>query len=125
MNVKPLRYVDADDWRVAAACHGHSDLFFPPDESESRLERRDREASAKAICGGCEVQTFCLDEAIADRERHGIWGGLNDRERRAVAARRSEQRTDGRSPQDTAGPGRLARLPAVVVQGRRSSPAGG
>ena len=36
---------------------------------------------AKAICSRCEVQRHCLDMAVRSAERHGIWGGLTERER--------------------------------------------
>jgi WhiB family redox-sensing transcriptional regulator len=103
-------------WLLAANCRGRTDLFFAPDETESRRERRRREAQAKAVCEECAVRQACLDEALAADERFGIWGGLTERERRA--AKRSGS---GSTQQDIAGPGRLARLPAVVVQGRLMS----
>jgi WhiB family redox-sensing transcriptional regulator len=107
------------DWLLAAACRGHTDLFFAPDDSESRSERRRRESRAKAVCQTCEVRGECLEEALKHDERFGIWGGLTERERRALRRSRPDEET---SPQDiAAGPGRLARLPAVVVQGRAMS----
>lgn len=39
---------------------------------------------AKLICAACEVQAQCLDYALANRESHGIFGGLSRRERRAL-----------------------------------------
>ena len=106
------------DWVLDAACRGAIELFFAPDDSETRAERRRREARAKTVCEACGVRVECLEEAIAHDEQFGIWGGLTERERRAL--RRA--RLDGASPQDiAAGPGRLARLPAVVVQGRAMS----
>ena len=107
--------IDPDVWTLEAACLGRTELFFAPDESESRGSRRHREALAKEVCGVCVVRVECLDEAIRGDERFGIWGGLTERERRAL------RRTARNSPQDIAGPGRLARLPAVVVQGRPMS----
>ncbi len=109
---------DPEDWVVAAACRGRTDLFFAPDTSESRAERADRERSAKEVCRGCAVRAECLEESLSSQERFGIWGGLTERERRALARDRDD------SPQDIAGPGRLARLPAVVVQGRSMSSPG-
>lgn len=109
-------FVDPDDWALHAACRGRSDLFFSPDAQESRSERREREAEAKAICEDCRVRVECLDQAVASGERFGIWGGLNPRERRS-----SSRGIPHPSPQDIAGPGRLARLPAVVVRGRTMS----
>lgn len=112
-------FVDPDDWTLHAACRGRGDLFFAPDGQESRAERREREAEAKVVCGGCRVRVECLDEAIRSDERFGIWGGLNARERRSAS-----RGIPNPSPQDIAGPGRFARLPAVVVRGRSMSPGG-
>lgn len=107
--------LDHDDWVLSAACRGRTDLFFAPDDSETRSARRRREAEAKSVCGVCEVRAACLTEALESDERFGIWGGLTERERRSLG------RSTKISPQDIAGPGRLARLPAVVVQGRAMS----
>ena len=52
--------------------------------SETRPEREAREGRAKAICGDCPVQVECLDYAVRIREPHGIWGGLNETERRLL-----------------------------------------
>ena len=73
------------DWTMSAACRGaHRDAFYPPNTVERREERLDREAVAKRICAGCAVQTECLDRALRNHEMHGIWGGLNEEERRAL-----------------------------------------
>src|SRR5438067_53104 len=109
--------VDNDIWVLSANCRGRTRLFFAPDDSESRSDRRRREAEAKMVCQDCVVRLECLQEALEADERFGIWGGLTERERRA--ARRAHPANA--SPQDIAGPGRLARLPAVVVQGRPMS----
>ena len=104
-----------EDWMLAAECRGRPDLFFAPDDTETRSERRRREAAAKSVCARCGVRTECLMDALDFDERFGIWGGLTERERRSL------RRANKVSPQDIAGPGRLARLPAVVVQGRAMS----
>lgn len=109
-------FVDPETWTLAARCLGRTELFFAPDESESRVERRYRESQAKAVCQECAVRPECLSEALSADERFGIWGGLTERERRAA------RRNTARSPQGIGGPGRPARLPAVVVQGRPMSP---
>lgn len=105
----------AEHWILQAACRGRTELFFAPDDSETRSERRRREAQAKLVCADCVVRYDCLTEALDQDEQFGIWGGYTERERRAF--RRSKKS----SPQDIAGPGRLARLPAVVVQGQAMS----
>ena len=45
-------------------------------------------AAAKAVCQGCVVRDDCLDYALATVERHGIWGGLTEKDRREVAKQR-------------------------------------
>jgi len=77
-------------WQVRAACRGpESAVFFPPASGERRDERDEREAKAKAICATCHVRTDCLDYALTIREPHGIWGGLNEFERRELIAERA------------------------------------
>jgi WhiB family redox-sensing transcriptional regulator len=81
----------ADDlWQEKAACRGpHSAIFFPPAQFERKDEKEEREIRAKAICASCSVRQPCLEFAIRIREPHGIWGGLNELERKQVVARRA------------------------------------
>ncbi|HEX9682272.1 MAG TPA: WhiB family transcriptional regulator [Acidimicrobiales bacterium] len=73
------------DWQARGACRGpQADVFFPPVATERRSEKAERERQAKAICAGCEVRKECLDFALEIREQHGIWGGLNEAERKAL-----------------------------------------
>ncbi|WP_420451610.1 WhiB family transcriptional regulator [Ilumatobacter sp.] len=75
------------DWRDSAACAGRlSSTFYPPPRSEDKFTRRQRESRAKAVCATCAVRDDCLDHAISNDERYGIWGGLNGRERRRLVA---------------------------------------
>lgn len=72
------------DWQHRAACRGpHSAVFFPPSHFERKDEKVERETRAKDICGMCAVREPCLDYAVSIKEPHGIWGGLNELERRA------------------------------------------
>jgi len=43
---------------------------------------------AKALCGGCGVRTECLAYALDQRIEFGVWGGMTERERRALLRRR-------------------------------------
>jgi WhiB family redox-sensing transcriptional regulator len=43
---------------------------------------------AKAVCMGCPVRTECLADALDNRTEFGIWGGMTERERRALLRRR-------------------------------------
>jgi WhiB family redox-sensing transcriptional regulator len=59
-------------------------VFFPPPHFERKVERAERERRAKEICADCPVTKECLDYALSIKEPHGIWGGLNEAERRAL-----------------------------------------
>jgi WhiB family redox-sensing transcriptional regulator len=53
--------------------------FFPEKGGSTR--------DAKKICTGCEVRGECLEYALSNDERFGIWGGLSERERRKLRKR--------------------------------------
>jgi len=66
----------AGDWPERALCaEADPELFYP--------EARETAPEAKSICRVCEVRADCLAAALANREPHGIWGGLTYRERLA------------------------------------------
>ena len=76
-------------WQVRAACRGpHADVFFPPPSFERKEDKLEREGRAKAICDECSVIGECRDYALEIREQHGIWGGLNELERREILSQR-------------------------------------
>ena len=65
------------DWKSKANCMGvDPDLFFP--------ERGMSTREAKEVCRGCVVREDCLEYALANGEKFGIWGGLSERERRRI-----------------------------------------
>ncbi|HET6875475.1 MAG TPA: WhiB family transcriptional regulator [Acidimicrobiales bacterium] len=73
-------------WQEKAACRGpHTGLFFPPSHFERKDDKEARESQAKSICATCPVRKPCLAYALRIREPHGIWGGLNEVERRALS----------------------------------------
>jgi WhiB family redox-sensing transcriptional regulator len=77
-------------WQAKAACRGpQAAVFFPPPQFERKADRIERERRAKAICAGCPVETDCLSYSIQIGESHGIWGGLNESERRSLESQRS------------------------------------
>ncbi|MGH9300649.1 MAG: WhiB family transcriptional regulator [Acidimicrobiales bacterium] len=77
-------------WQDRAACRGpQAAVFFPPSHFERKEYKASRENKAKAICFSCPVRADCLDYALAIREPHGIWGGLNETERKARLAKQA------------------------------------
>jgi WhiB family redox-sensing transcriptional regulator len=73
--------VDQLLWQDYANCRGaDADLFFPERGASTRR--------AKSICGACEVRIDCLEYAIVNGEKFGIWGGMSERERRRVRRER-------------------------------------
>jgi WhiB family redox-sensing transcriptional regulator len=62
------------DWQEYGNCVGlNPEIFFP--------ERGDTTVQAKEVCHGCVVRDECLEYAVV-HEKFGIWGGMNERERR-------------------------------------------
>jgi WhiB family redox-sensing transcriptional regulator len=72
---------DADlnslSWQGDALCsQTDPEAFFPEKGGSTR--------DAKRICGQCNVKSECLEYALKNDERFGIWGGLSERERRRL-----------------------------------------
>lgn len=73
---------------MKAACRGpQAEAFFPPSHFERKDEKLEREDRAKEICMACSVREPCLSYAIRIHEPHGIWGGLNELERKQLGSR--------------------------------------
>lgn len=81
LGVPGVRKINEDDealaWQTDALCAQTDPEAFFPEKGGSTRE-------AKRICDGCEVRSECLDYALANDERFGIWGGLSERERRKL-----------------------------------------
>ena len=93
------------DWGALAACKNAEDpdRFFPPEEEEpdwrdlASCTEVDPEAffpekggstrAAKKMCAGCAVRAFCLEFALENDERFGVWGGMSERWSAARSAR--------------------------------------
>ena len=64
-------------WQTDALCsQTDPEAFFPEKGGSTR--------DAKRICEGCDVRAQCLEYALENDERFGIWGGLSERERRKL-----------------------------------------
>jgi WhiB family redox-sensing transcriptional regulator len=87
--------VARSSWWERAACRGQdAAYFFAPSWFEKRAEKLAREAVAKAICARCPVREPCLEFALARRDPHGVWGGMNEMERRELLRRRDADRLE-------------------------------
>ena len=69
--------VETDQWQDRALCAQTDPEAFFPEKGGSTRE-------AKRVCRSCDVRTECLEFALENDERFGIWGGLSERERRRV-----------------------------------------
>jgi WhiB family transcriptional regulator, redox-sensing transcriptional regulator len=68
------------EWQERALCAQTDPEAFFPEKGGSTRE-------AKRVCLSCEVRVECLEYALSNDERFGIWGGLSERERRRVKKR--------------------------------------
>ena len=70
------------DWPTMAACrNGDPDALFVQGAEQN---------VAKRICRGCPVRYECLADALDNRIEFGVWGGMTERERRALLRRRPD-----------------------------------
>lgn len=72
-----------DGWRLDALCAETDPEAFFPEKGGSTRE-------AKRVCTGCAVRAECLESALTNDERFGIWGGLSERERRRLRLQRRD-----------------------------------
>jgi WhiB family transcriptional regulator, redox-sensing transcriptional regulator len=69
-----------EDWSARASCRTTDpDALFVQGAAQNR---------AKALCLGCVVRTECLADALDNQVEFGVWGGMTERERRALLRRR-------------------------------------
>jgi WhiB family redox-sensing transcriptional regulator len=73
------------DWRAFGACaDSDPELFFPSGTSRNAVLQAEQ---AKLICRACSVQEKCRDYAVATEQDSGVWGGLSERELKALRRR--------------------------------------
>ncbi len=74
--------IDPQAWTAVSACRdADPDELFVTGAAQNR---------AKAVCMGCPVRTECLSDALDNRVEFGVWGGMTERERRALLRRRPD-----------------------------------
>lgn len=70
-----LAIAERPAWHASAACRGKGpEIFY--------AERGDDTRPAKDMCAACPVQVQCAE--AGSRERHGVWGGFSERQRRSI-----------------------------------------
>ncbi|MFD6131616.1 WhiB family transcriptional regulator [Streptomyces diastaticus] len=78
-----LRGIGDTSWHVRGACHGMDvedadAVLFPGPRDHEEI------AEAKELCGWCPVRRACLDFALENVLKEGVWGGLTEAERRPL-----------------------------------------
>lgn len=74
-----------ENWAVRAACRNA--------EPDDLFVRGAAQQSAKLVCQGCPVIAECLADALDNQMEFGVWGGMTERERRALLKRRPDVRS--------------------------------
>lgn len=86
LDARPIQEVSpsvATPWHLLGLCRGSDPgVFYPSPDDDSEAD------AAKAVCDSCPVRQPCLEFALNTREKHGVWGGLTERERRRVLRQR-------------------------------------
>jgi WhiB family redox-sensing transcriptional regulator len=83
---------DELSWRAGAECQSdNATHFYAPSHFERKPEKDQREGAARALCRRCKVKDQCLAYSLQVAENHGIWGGLNELERKRLLRSRKTQ----------------------------------
>lgn len=72
--------IEVGTWGLCKVSGIPTSVFYPH-SGENQL-------TAKRICGQCDLRQRCLDLALTLDEHHGIWGGMNERERNRLKGRK-------------------------------------
>lgn len=82
----PASLIDEDDgesWQVRGLCTQVDPELFFPEKGGAAANK-----AAKQVCQRCEVREMCLQYALENDEKFGVWGGLSERERRKLLRKR-------------------------------------
>lgn len=82
MSVAVIGDVWVDEWAVQAKCTGQ--------DPDALFVRGKAQHDAKVVCKACPVLAQCLAEALDNRTEFGVWGGMTERERRALLRKRPD-----------------------------------
>ncbi len=76
-----MSLAEASEWTLQAKCRDMADSLFPEGKDQKR---------ARSVCMGCPVRSECLAEALDNHIEWGVWGGMTERERRALLRSRPD-----------------------------------
>ncbi len=76
-----MSLAEVSEWTLHAKCRDMADALFPEGKDQKR---------ARSVCVGCPVRSECLAEALDNRIEWGVWGGMTERERRALLRSRPD-----------------------------------
>lgn len=107
----PQWYPERPDWMADAECRGLDPTVFFTELGESTRE-------VKALCSRCPVRADCLDYALTNGERFGVWGGTSERERKRMRVGRGA--IPGR-PVDRYTAARRRQVRQMALEGLRAS----
>jgi|TARA_B110001454_G_C12709424_1_gene430069 hypothetical protein len=80
--------IEKRDWTLKALCKDlETDIFYP--------QRGESTVIIKTICRACPVVKPCLEYAMRNMEKFGIWGGTSERERRRMRSAKTRYAKDG------------------------------
>ncbi|MFJ2061092.1 WhiB family transcriptional regulator [Streptomyces sp. NPDC087908] len=75
--------LNTDQWTEKAACGQTSaEAFF--------IRGHPQQRHAKRMCSSCPIRIECLADALDNRIRFGVWGGLSEKERRSLLRSRPD-----------------------------------
>lgn len=74
------KLLDREKWQAEGTCRQVDPEIFFPEKGQSTRD-------AKRVCANCPVTAECLEYALVNGERFGIFGGYSERERREMRRR--------------------------------------
>ena len=77
-----VRSTWVNDWAQQAVC--------TKAEPDALFVRGAAQQTAKQVCVGCPVIAECLADSLDNHTEFGVWGGMTERQRRALLKRRPD-----------------------------------
>jgi len=91
VTVELLNLPSFADSKTTKCAPWSAEQFYPNDHGSQRTQAQ-RETHAALLCQGCLVINECLEYALTNRERYGIWGGTTEEQRERIWRRQARKR---------------------------------